>query len=108
MLYSTGTKQDTLSRYMRYRRIVDDNQHTYIESPNTEKIDDTNCKYHMVEVSEAGRLDIIANIYYNDPTLYWIIAIANNIIDPFIIFPGTILKIPQYSNVFEPGAPLSY
>lgn len=47
--------------------------------------------------SETGdRLDTLAYQYYNDASLWWIIATANNIHDaPFGLTDGTILRIPQ-------------
>lgn len=47
--------------------------------------------------SETGdRLDTLAYQYYNDASLWWIIAAANNIHDaPFGLTDGTILRIPQ-------------
>lgn len=47
--------------------------------------------------SETGdRLDTLAYEYYNDASLWWIIAAANNIHDaPFGLTDGTILRIPQ-------------
>ena len=107
MLYTSTRATDALSRYSSLRHIIDSNCNVYTESQNTYVIPDTNCTYHQVEVGEEGRLDIIADIHYQDPTLYWVIALANNIIDPFIIIPGTILKIPQFTALFEVGAPLN-
>lgn len=47
--------------------------------------------------SETGdRLDTLAYQYYNDSSLWWIIAAANNIHNaPFGLDDGTILRIPQ-------------
>ena len=47
--------------------------------------------------SETGdRLDTLAYQYYNDASLWWIIAAENNIHDaPFGLTDGTILRIPQ-------------
>ena len=47
--------------------------------------------------SETGdRLDTLAYQYYNDASLWWIIAAANNIHNaPFGLEDGTILRIPQ-------------
>ena len=47
--------------------------------------------------SETGdRLDTLAYQYYDDSSLWWIIAAANNIHDaPFGLKDGTILRIPQ-------------
>jgi len=48
-------------------------------------------------VTQTGdRLDTIAYKYYDDQTLWWIIAAANNIHDAaFSVEDGTILRIPQ-------------
>jgi hypothetical protein len=43
-------------------------------------------------------LDILANKYYNDSSLWWIIAVANNLNDASLsIEPGIQMRIP--SNV---------
>lgn len=58
--------------------------------------------YDLYVMSEAGdRLDTLANEYYKDPTLWWIIASANNIhTAPLGLREGTILRIPaDYSSV---------
>jgi hypothetical protein len=42
------------------------------------------------------RLDVIAYDYYGDSTLYWIIAVANNIPgDSLIPEPGSQIRIPR-------------
>lgn len=48
----------------------------------------------------GDRLDLLANSYYKDPTLWWIIAVANNNITNGSIFPvpGTQLRIPVDVN----------
>lgn len=47
-------------------------------------------------ISEKGdRLDLLANKYYGDQTMWWIIATANNINDAtFYVEPGIQLRIP--------------
>jgi len=43
----------------------------------------------------GDRLDILANQYYKDATMWWIIASANNLRkDSMFITPGTQLRIP--------------
>ena len=50
--------------------------------------------YIISEVSD--RLDILASKYYNDKTLWWIIATANNLNDASLsITPGTQMRIPS-------------
>jgi len=48
-------------------------------------------------ISEKGdRLDLLANKYYGDQTMWWIIATANNINDAtFYVQPGIQLRIPS-------------
>ena len=57
---------------------------------------------------DGDRLDLLAQNYYEDSSLYWIIAIANNLGNGTLeIFPGTYIRIPndissiiqQYNNL---------
>lgn len=49
-----------------------------------------------VATETGDRLDTLAYQYYNDASLWWIIASANNIHNaPFGLKDGTILRIPQ-------------
>ena len=43
----------------------------------------------------ADRLDLLAYKYYGDSDYWWIIALANNVQDPFSVAVGQRLKIPQ-------------
>tara|TARA_Y100001938_G_C7785273_1_gene279870 strand:- start:8 stop:307 length:300 start_codon:yes stop_codon:yes gene_type:complete len=49
-------------------------------------------------ISQAGdRLDLLANQFYGDPTLWWYIARANNL--KFITLePGTSIRIPSSTS----------
>lgn len=50
---------------------------------------------YTVEKFYVGRMDLIANVFYNEPRYWWIIAQYNNILDPFSeITEGRILLIP--------------
>jgi len=43
----------------------------------------------------TDRLDLLAQQYYNDQTLYWIIAVANNLGKGSVEIPvGTTIRIP--------------
>lgn len=49
-----------------------------------------------VATETGDRLDTLAQQFYNDPTLWWIIASANNIHNANFGFEdGTVLRIPQ-------------
>lgn len=57
-------------------------------------------------VSQVDRLDLLANRYYNDPVLWWVIAVANDIeLAPTDLNIGETLRIPSpryvRENLFE-------
>ena len=50
---------------------------------------------YTVEAFYTGRLDLIANTFYNEPRYWWFIAQYNNILDPISeIVTGRVLRIP--------------
>lgn len=53
------------------------------------------------KVKQEDTLDSLALNYYNDPTLYWVIAFFNDIQDPFeqLIQKFAILKIPSITSI---------
>lgn len=57
--------------------------------------------YHRVQSHETTRLDSIANKYYSNPLLWWVIAQANNIYDPLTpLSPGTLLRVPSIESLY--------
>lgn len=64
-----------------------------------------NDKYYEVNNISANRLDVIAQQFYDDSSLWWVIAQANSsiIFDPFNVPAGTILRIPPLSSLYIGG-----
>jgi len=63
---------------------------------------------HTVTSSEVCRLDLIAYKYYNNALLWWVIAQANNIKDPFNdVVLGMQLRIPNMNTLYGNGGVLS-
>ena len=57
-------------------------------------------KEHRVKSYEVGCLDILAERYFNNERLWWIIAAFNNFIDPVQdMIQGQIIKIPSVQFV---------
>lgn len=53
----------------------------------------------FVEIEVGKRLDVLANEYYNDSSLWWVIAAANNLgKGTLFVEAGTRLRIPQDVN----------
>lgn len=62
---------------------------------------DSSNRYHRVKSHEVCRLDILAHKYYQNPLLWWVIAQANDIYDPFkLIESGTLLRIPSVETLY--------
>ena len=108
MKYSSPRRYDYESRYGKYRQITVDRD-TYTETFNQTIIPKSDeDRFHIVSPNQINRPDIIAQIYYNDPTWYWVILLANDIVDPFTIDAGTILRIPPISSLYNDNGPLEY
>lgn len=58
----------------------------------------------FIHTKEGDRLDILANRYYHDPSLWWIIALVNeNIRSDSMFLEGSLrIKIPyNYSEIIK-------
>ena len=94
MKYLDNKEYDKVSRYQVLRVIEDKDM--YLETYNQVKVPVTESdSYHIVTESEVNRLDIISNKYYNTPNYWWMIALANEFIDPFIVNEGVMIRIPS-------------
>lgn len=59
-------------------------------------------RYHTVQANEVGRLDLIAYNYYGNPLLWWVIAQANDIYDPFNAPEvNTMIRIPSLVKMYD-------
>ena len=56
-------------------------------------------KYYTVDNTHEHRLDLISYMFYGDPTLWWVIAKASNILNPMDVPQGTLLRIPNLDTV---------
>lgn len=99
----------TLSRYQTTDRLFDSHIGVYYHStvdkkeiPVTE-----NDTYITVNRQTENRLDVIANIVYGFSPYWWIIAMANDIIDPFDVPCGTVLRCPPLVSLYSDGSVLS-
>ena len=79
--------------------ITKDTKKTYISSTIYPKIKPTDNDFYIIS-EQTDRLDILASKYFGDKSLWWIIAIANNLNEAsFFITPGTQLRIPGNISV---------
>lgn len=99
-------KKSSKSRYYFNDMIVDDNKQTLYDL--FEPLDYTNItdgvQYIVVQTHQENRLDIISYEMYGDSTYWWLIAMANQMIDPFTVIRGTALKIPPISSFIVGGS----
>jgi len=81
--YSTNAKQTRWDGKQVYKSTV-----YPIIAPRTSNL--------LITSDETDYLDTLAQKYYNDPTLWWVIASVNNVGKGRLsIEPGTQLRIPQ-------------
>ena len=106
-LESNNEYQDFQSRYQVLRVISETDSNnktssTYLETYNQVEIPETSeDQYHVVTESEVNRLDLISNKFYGTPNNWWMIAIANNFIDPFVVNEGAMIRIPSLLTVSD-------
>lgn len=56
----------------------------------------------VVMTKQGDRLDLLANEYYNDSTMWWVIAIKNNLTDvDLTLNEGIILRIPTRNEALQ-------
>lgn len=96
-------------RYKNLRTLRDEDTGRIFHENWTQKFIDFSSEdqYYTVTKSEENRLDIISNMYYNTPKYWWIIALANYILDPFDIPVGTNLRIPPLLSLYNSGGVLN-
>ena len=58
--------------------------------------------YINYERKYLGRLDLLAYEIYESPMLWWVIALANDIVDPFDdALVGSLIYIPPIMDIYE-------
>lgn len=57
--------------------------------------------YHTVTVIDQRRPDLMSYRFYGTVDYFWIILLANNILDPFNIEQNVILRIPSQATVLN-------
>ncbi len=105
--YQPRVNYKNVSRYGYLRTIQDDNGNIYHESWYQKVVDlSPDDQYIIVSKDEENRLDIIAQKYYNTARYWWVVALANYIIDPFSVPSGTRLRIPPLLSLYNKGGVL--
>lgn len=116
--YKECENYDHISRYRNLRVIKHecgsdnaDDKYITLETVNPIVTNKLEVIYHIVELSEENRLDIIANKYLGSATYSWVIAYFNQIEDGFTVREGQTIIIPKtVTDLFSQGeilAPIS-
>ena len=99
--YKDNTSKDKTSRYRNHWRVLDNEGDLYQESYNELTITSNSAdKIHEVKAGEENRLDLISYNYYGSPLLWWVIAEASDITNPFNVPIGTLLRIPANKTLY--------
>lgn len=94
-----------ISRYKNVRTIQDkDTAKVYHETMNQYTVAKADKEStYTVGIETENRLDLVSYRCYSTPKYWWVIALANYIIDPFDVPYGTILRIPPLTALYENG-----
>lgn len=94
-----------ISRYKNVRTIQDpDTAKIYHETVNPYSVEKAEKEStYIVGIETENRLDLISYRCYSTPKYWWVVALANNIIDPFDVPYGTVLRIPPLSQLYNDG-----
>lgn len=57
--------------------------------------------FHELTAGEVGKLDLVSYKYYGTPYLWWVIALANKILNPLTVQAGTRLRVPALDEVYR-------
>ena len=57
--------------------------------------------FYQTTSGDDGKLDNISYKFYRTPLLWWVIALANGIMNPLLIPVGTRLRIPSLATVHK-------
>ena len=105
--YMNPKKYNYVNRYGNTRRIVSEDGTIFYETVSNYKITESN-EDSYITVENMPRLDIISYNMYGNSSYWWMIAMANNILDAFEEIPnGTVLRIPNIASVYSDGNVLS-
>lgn len=106
MEYESPKNYINLSRYKNTDRIFDSKNDVYYHSTVNDCVipETVNDTYVTIIKQTENRLDIIANNVYGYAPYWWILAIANDVVDPFDIPMGTKLRCPPLSSLYLAGS----
>ena len=110
MEYLPSVIYKNASRYKNLRTLKDsENGRIHHESPVQQAISISNSDDEYVTITNEteNRLDLVAYKYYGSARYWWIIALANYIIDPFDIPVGSVLRVPPLLSLYKSGGVLN-
>lgn len=84
-------------------RTTDGKERKYINDRRIYSIDDVGEDAIEHTIVGGQQLDTLADLYYKDDKLYWLIADVNNILFPLDITPGQIVIVPNPDLVADLG-----
>ena len=84
---------------LRFKELLDINGVTFWELDNLPTVPlSTDDQYYRVK--QDDRIDLLANAFYSDPNLWWVIALANDMdLLPTDLVPNEIIRIPSPTYV---------
>jgi hypothetical protein len=91
---------DSSNRYI-YSSVYSDNNERFFELWDIPEIPlDPRDRYLTIESGEEGRWDLLSYKAYNTVFYWWLICLANDVTNPWIVIPaGNTIRIPYLPNM---------
>lgn len=109
MEYQPAIQYKNSSRYKNLRTLKDDVTGRIHHESSIQRVvqKSTDDEYVTITNETEGRLDMLALEYYGSARYWWILALANYIIDPFDVPVGTLIRIPPIISLYQSGGVLN-
>lgn len=106
-LYPTRTHASGVYSSSRYQNALEVQQEgvTLVALPRWGEVPESpSDQFHVVEAYEQRRLDVLSFRFYQNTEYWWLIALANGLLNPLYVPAGTILRIPPLTVIQTLGA----
>jgi len=93
------SKESSFSR-MNFDSHYDDGTHVFLPAFRVVEVPEGPFdQYYELGSDEEGRLDLVSYKFYGTTRLWWVLAMANQIKEPYRVAPGTQIRVPSIATI---------
>jgi nucleoid-associated protein YgaU len=101
LIAQTNLIPTDINAWFKDTSIYNDGTNVFYANPNIPAAIPTTSSdvYYTVQSGDLNRMDLVSYKFYQTPFLWWAILLANNIVNPFNVKVGDVLRIPTISTI---------